>query len=239
MYNAFVRLSKIFQRNRYTLTIFNDMMDRSILSERLNNAYKHLMDNGLVHNKQQFADIVGVQRAVISSAINNIGRNMTMGLLTKVANAFPDVLSREYLLDGVGEVGKVNGIPHIPFDVAAGSLAVSLGSATIADCELRPANPLFTSYDFTIEVSGDSMSPYIQHGDILACKRVGLNTVIIRPSHCYVIDTPEGAVVKHLKVEGDFLVCSSINTSFAPFRIPIVDDMRFAIVVGITRPIKC
>lgn len=197
------------------------------------------MDNGLVHNKQQFADIVGVQRAVISSAINNIGRNMTMGLLTKVANAFPDVLSREYLLDGVGEVGKVNGIPHIPFDVAAGSLAVSLGSATIADCELRPANPLFTSYDFTIEVSGDSMSPYIQHGDILACKRVGLNTVIIRPSHCYVIDTPEGAVVKHLKVEGDFLVCSSINTSFAPFKIPIVDDMRFAIVVGITRPIKC
>lgn len=213
------------------------MIDRSIFQERLVKAYNYLLDNGFVHTKQQFAKAIGKSSGDVSSALNNYGRVLTKGFLTKVANAFPDVLSREYLLDGIGEVGKVNGIPHIPFDVAAGATNVALGSACLTDCELRPANPLFSSYDFTIEVSGDSMSPYIQHGDILACKRVGLNTVIIRPSHCFVIDTPEGAVVKHLKVDGDFLVCSSINPSFAPFRLPIHDDMRFAMVVGITRPI--
>lgn len=213
------------------------MIDRSIFQERLVNAYNYLLNNGLVHSKAQVAEIMGLDKGYVNSAFSNSGRTLTKGFLTKVANAFPDVLNRDYLLNGVGEVGKVNGIPHIPFDVAAGATNVALGSASLADCELRPVNPLFSSYDFTIEVSGDSMSPYIQHGDILACKRVGLNTVIIRSSHCFVIDTPEGAVVKHLKVDGDFLVCSSINPSFAPFRLPIHDDMRFAMVVGITRPI--
>lgn len=213
------------------------MIDRSIFQERLVNAYNYLLNNGLVHSKAQVAEIMGLDKGYVNSAFSNSGRTLTKGFLTKVADAFPDVLSREYLLNGVGEVGKVNGIPHIPFEVAAGGVASALGSATISDCELRPTNPLFSSYDFTIEVSGESMSPYIQHGDILACKFVTWNAILSHPTRCFVIDTPDGAVVKHLKVDGDFLVCSSINPSFVSFRVPIVDGMRFAMVVGITRPI--
>ena len=213
------------------------MIDRSIFQERLVNAYNYLLDKGLVHTKQQFANAIGKSSGDVSSALNNYGRVLTMGFLKRVANTFPDHLNPDYLLNGVGEVGKVSGIPHIPFEVAAGGVATALGSATISDCELRPTNPLFSSYDFTIEVSGESMSPYIQHGDILACKFVTWNAILSHPTRCFVIDTPDGAVVKHLKVDGDFLVCSSINPSFAPFRLPIHDDMRFAMVVGITRPI--
>ena len=213
------------------------MIDRSIFQERLVNAYNYLLDKGLVHTKQQFANAIGKSSGDVSSALNNYGRVLTMGFLKRVANTFPDHLNPDYLLNGVGEVGKVSGIPHIPFEVAAGGVATALGSATISDCELRTTNPLFSSYDFTIEVSGESMSPYIQHGDILACKFVTWNAILSHPTRCFVIDTPDGAVVKHLKVDGDFLVCSSINPSFAPFRLPIHDDMRFAMVVGITRPI--
>lgn len=213
------------------------MVDRTELQGRLIKAYNFLLDSGLIHNQQQLADAIGKSKGDISSALNNRGRVMTLGFLKKVADAYPDVLNPEYLLDGIGEVGKVSGIPHIPFEVAAGGVASALGSATISDCELRPTNPLFSSYDFTIEVSGESMAPYIQHGDILACKFVTWNAILSHPTRCFVIDTPDGAVVKHLKVDGDFLVCSSINPSFVPFRVPIVDGMRFAMVVGITRPI--
>lgn len=213
------------------------MVDRSVFQERLVNAYNFLLDNGLVHSKAQMATAMGIDRRYLASAFSNTGRTLTMGLLKKVADAYPDVLNREYLLDGVGSVEKVIGKPHIPFEVSAGGVASALGSATISDCELRPTNPLFSSYDFTIEVSGESMAPYIQHGDILACKFVTWNAILSHPTRCFVIDTPDGAVVKHLKVDGDFLVCSSINPSFVPFRVPIVDGMRFAMVVGITRPI--
>lgn len=213
------------------------MIDRSIFQERLVNAYNYLLNNGLVHSKAQVAEIMGLDKGYVNSAFSNSGRTLTKGFLKKVADAFPDVLNREYLLDGVGSVEKVIGKPHIPFEVSAGGVASALGSATVSDCELRPTNPLFSSYDFTIEVSGESMSPYIQHGDILACKFVTWNAILSHPTRCFVIDTPDGAVVKHLKVDGDFLVCSSINPSFVPFRVPIVDGMRFAMVVGITRPI--
>lgn len=213
------------------------MIDRSIFHERFVNAYNYLLDNGIIHNQLQLAKALGKVGGDISRSLRGEGRVLTQGLMERLAKAYPDHLNPDYLLDGVGEIGKVNGIPHIPFEVAAGGVATALGSATISDCELRPTNPLFSSYDFTIEVSGESMSPYIQHGDILACKFVTWNAILTHPTRCFVIDTPDGAVVKHLKVDGDFLVCSSINPSFASFRVPIVDGMRFAMVVGITRAI--
>lgn len=211
------------------------MIDRSVFQERLVNAFNLLLDRGILHNQAQLASVLGKSRGDISQSLKGQGKALTKGLLTKLADAFPDVLNKDYLLEGVGEVAKPIGKPHIPFEVAAGGVAVALGSATLSDCEIRPTLPTFGDYDFTIEVSGKSMQPYILHGDTLICKNVGLNTVIIRPKHCYVIDTPEGAVVKHISVEGDFIVCKSFNPEFKPFKMPIHDDMRFAMVVGIIR----
>jgi SOS-response transcriptional repressor LexA len=211
------------------------MIDRSIFQERLVNAYNYLLDKGLVHTKQQFANAIGKSSGDVSSALNNYGRVLTMGFLKKVADAFPDVLNREYLLDGVGSVEKVIGKPHIPFEVSAGGVASALGSATLADCEILPTFASMPHYDFTIEVRGDSMSPSILSGDTLYCRWCGLNTVITHPTKFYVVDSPDGAVVKNLSVKETFLVCSSINPKYVDFTLPIHDDMRFAMVVGFVR----
>ena len=211
------------------------MVDKDTLHSRITIAFQYLMNNGVIHSVQQFADALGKGYPQVHRALNNKGKDLTMGFLKSVAKAFPDTLNEDFLLNGIGDVAKPVGKPHIPFEVAAGGVAVALGSATLSDCEIRPTLPTFGDYDFTIEVSGKSMQPYILHGDTLICKNVGLNTVIIRPKHCYVIDTPEGAVVKHISVEGDFIVCKSFNPEFKPFKMPIHDDMRFAMVVGIIR----
>ena len=211
------------------------MVDKDTLHSRITIAFQYLMNNGVIHSVQQFADALGKGYPQVHRALNNKGKDLTMGFLKCVAKSFPDTLNEEFLLNGIGNVAKPVGKPHIPFEVAAGGVAVALGSATLSDCEIRPTLPTFGDYDFTIEVSGKSMQPYILHGDTLICKNVGLNTVIIRPKHCYVIDTPEGAVVKHISIEGDFIVCKSINSDFQPFKLPIHDDMRFAMVVGIIR----
>lgn len=211
------------------------MEDRAELQERLIKAYNLLLDSGLIHNQQQMADALGVQKSIISQALNNKGRVLTLGFLKKVANAFPDVLNREYLLDGVGSVEKVIGKPHIPFEVSAGGVASALGSATLSDCEILPTFASMPHYDFTIEVRGDSMSPSILSGDTLYCRWCGLNTVITHPTKFYVVDSPEGAVVKNLSVKETFLVCSSINPKYVDFTLPIHDDMRFAMVVGFVR----
>lgn len=211
------------------------MVDRSILQERLLKAYNLLLDRGLVHNKQQFADEIGVQRPALYNALNNNGRVLTKGFLTKVADAFPDVLNKDYLLEGIGEVEKQNGKPHIPFEASAGGVATALGSVTLEECEKLPTISAFAHYDFTIDARGDSMEPSIQNGDTLYCRWCGLNTVISRPNRFYIVDTPEGAVVKQIKVMETCIICESLNDKYKPFKIEIADDMRFAIVVGHSR----
>ena len=211
------------------------MVDRSILQERLLKAYNLLLDRGLVHNKQQFADEIGVQRPALYNALNNNGRVLTKGFLTKVADAFPDVLNKDYLLEGIGEVEKQNGKPHIPFEASAGGVATALGSVTLDECEKLPTISAFSHYDFTIDARGDSMEPSIQNGDTLYCRWCGLNTVISRPNRFYIVDTPDGAVVKQIKVMETCIICESLNEKYKPFKIEISDDMRFAIVVGHSR----
>lgn len=211
------------------------MIDRSIFHERLLKAYNYLLDSGLVHNQQQFADCIGVQKQVANSALKNYGRVLTKGFLTKVADAFPDVLNKDYLLEGIGEVEKQNGKPHIPFEASAGGVATALGSVTLEECEKLPTISAFAHYDFTIDARGDSMEPSIQNGDTLYCRWCGLNTVISRPNRFYIVDTPDGAVVKQIKVMETYIICESLNDKYKPFKIEIADDMRFAIVVGHSR----
>ena len=119
--------------------------------------------------------------------------------------------------------------------LAAVGVATALGSITLEECEKLPTISAFAHYDFTIDARGDSMEPSIQNGDTLYCRWCGLNTVISRPNRFYIVDTPEGAVVKQIKVMETCIICESLNAKYEPFKIEIVDDMRFAIVVGHSR----
>lgn len=211
------------------------MIDRSIYHKRFVDAFNLLLDRGILHNQAQLAHILGKSRGDISQSLKGQGKVLTMGFMQRLADAFPDVLNKDYLLNGEGDVEKQNGKPHIPFEAAAGGTAIAIGSVTLDQCEKFPVITKFPYYDFTIEARGDSMEPHILNGDILACRWCGLNTVITRPQRFYVLDTPEGAVVKYLKVCETFIICESANTKYNPFKIDVTDDMRFAIVVGVTR----
>ena len=228
-------IQNYIRANVRKLKLFNIMIDRSVFEERLVNAFNLLLDRGILHNQAQLASVLGKSRGDISQSLKGQGKALTKGLLTKVADAFPDVLNRDYLLEGIGEVEKQNGKPHIPFEASAGGVATALGSVTLEECEKLPTISAFAHYDFTIDARGDSMEPSIQNGDTLYCRWCGLNTVISRPNRFYIVDTPDGAVVKQIKVMETCIICESLNNKYKPFKIEIADDMRFAIVVGHSR----
>lgn len=209
------------------------MVDRSEFQIRLSKAYNLLLDSGLLHSKQQFADMVGVQRSAISNALSNNGRVLTLGLLKKVADAFPDVISREYMEHGVGEVAKKQGVPHIPYEVSAGGVGISLGAVSLNDCEMFAPITNLGRYDFTIDVHGDSMEPELRSGDILACRWADVNS--IDSTKYYVLDTDGGAVVKSLEDKGATIVCTSLNKKYEQFSVTKHDALRIALVVGVMR----
>ena len=209
------------------------MIDRSEYHERFVNAYNLLLNKGILHNQAQLADAIGKARGDVSRCLKGEGRVLTINLMRRIADAFPEVINREYMEHGIGDVAKRHGIPHVPIEAAAGGLNVALGSASLEQCELNEPIGLFSHYDFTIEVIGDSMTPELRSGDILACKWADASN--INPTKYYVLDTNEGAVVKSLQDKGEEIVCTSLNEAYGEFIVAKRDVLHLAVVVGVMR----
>lgn len=203
------------------------------LLDRLYNAYNYLLDCGIVHKRQDLADAIDLQKANMSRAFKGDSHYCTIGIMKRIADAFPDVISREYMEHGVGEVAKKQGVPHIPYEVSAGGVGISLGAVSLNDCEMFAPIVNLGRYDFTIDVHGDSMEPELRSGDILACRWADVNS--IDSTKYYVLDTDGGAVVKSLEDKGATIVCTSLNKKYEQFAVTKHDALRIALVVGVMR----
>lgn len=210
------------------------MIDREILLTRLINAYELLLKRGIVHSKSDLARRIGKDPKNITAAFSNTGRAMTLGLLERVADAFPDVLNRDYLLTGTGEVAAPdpNRRPHYRAQAAAGFMD---GLADGEAGDLRPLIPDVPDYDFTIEARGDSMLPEIQSGDILLCRRATDRANPPLDRIC-VIDSTDGAAVKLITgADEDSLFLHSLNPDYPDYSLDLSALLGVAPVVALLR----
>jgi len=92
----------------------------------------------------------------------------------------------------------------------------------------------YCKVDFMIEVSGLSMYPHFNSGDVIACS-ILRNTQFIQWNKCHVIATREqGILVKRLMPGDDMqhLRAVSDNKEYPPFDIPVDEITGIALVVG-------
>lgn len=237
-------------------------MDKISAHKRLLQAIDYLKDSGMARKHEDIAELCGLPRPNISAAINGNPRYVTEGNLRKFAAAYSDYINEDWLLTGEGRMEKkltfevpsnmmdgylslVNKIindkgslrPHIPADkavVAAGFVGSAIGSVQEGECEVRPVMAPLPWYDFTIEVSGDSMEPTLRSGDTIACEWLHDSTEYVH-NRIYVLDTAEGAVVKRVERKGNTLHCHSDNLEYPDFDVPVDIVLRSARVVGLVR----
>jgi len=179
---------------------------------------------------------------------------------------FPDV-NPEWLLTGSGSTLKVQyltdtefakfdkdmksgaykpvsitakeGIPLIPIEALAGFQGSDNDGITILQCE-HYIVPEFEQkgVEFLTRVSGSSMQPKYNNGDILACKKIRELT-FIQWGKIYVLDTVQGALVKRLYEDpksSDRVICKSDNFErYKDFSIPISEIRSISIVLGVIR----
>lgn len=101
--------------------------------------------------------------------------------------------------------------------------------------EMKPVVWLFPKYDFTVSVSGDSMYPDYQDGDVVACKDVSKESWQ-QWGRVFLITTRQGVLLKKLYDEGDHFRCESINHEEYPdYIIPKSEVFTIARVVGCMR----
>ena len=212
----------------------NVMIDRPLLSKRLQAALQYLRSKGVVHTVTELANSIGKSQGDVSNALACRGRVMTLGLLERVADAFPDILNRDYLLTGEGEVGlpDKNLRPHYPATVAAGVLSGDVAQVMDYDVEMEPAIKRFGHYDYMIDVDGESMEPTYYTGDAVACRKLE-NKDELTSGKAYVFVTRDGAVLKrYVSSTSSSVRVSSDNSKYKPYSIDQDSILCIAEVVG-------
>lgn len=210
------------------------MIDRTILLQRLERAYELLLKRGVIHSKSDLARAINKEPKNLMAAFSNTGRAMTLGLLTRVADTFPDVLNRDYLLKGEGDVAAPDKSlkPHYPATVAAGVLSGDV--AQVMDYEVDMELPIrrFGKYDYMIDVEGSSMEPTYYSGDTVACREL-IDSRELKPGKIYVFVTRDGAVLKrYVSQTLSSIRVASDNLKFNPYGIDKDSILSIAEVVG-------
>ncbi|MEB3799826.1 helix-turn-helix transcriptional regulator [Flavobacterium columnare] len=197
-------------------------------------------------NKSSFSQILNGKVPLPADFIDKLckqdSRLVRIWIVNEVGNVLRNKSQSEQVYNS--EVNTVNivsepiskGIPLIPIDAMAG---FGTGSMQIMNYDTeRYIVPEFTELktDFMIRVKGSSMYPKYNSGDIVACKKLPLDT-FFQWNKVYVLDTIQGPMIKriHPSKNDGFVTCISDNEKYIPFEISLEDVYSIAIVVGVIR----
>jgi phage repressor protein C with HTH and peptisase S24 domain len=204
-----------------------------------------------------FFEKTGIKRGFLDS--DKLNQAVSDDHIAKIIAIYPEV-SIEWLLTGKGEMLKSksptynnvsdeqdkafiahktqdnsdNSIPLIPISAMAGMFSGEI-QVFEYECE-RFVIPTFKGADFLIAVKGSSMYPKYNSGDLVACKKMPIDT-FFQWNKVYVLDTEQGALIKRVK-EGKkpkTLSIHSDNPSYPPFELDRNKIYNIALVVGVIR----
>ena len=206
------------------------------VKERLKEFIKH---TGLSINKFEQLCELG------KSYVGNMRVSMQPDKVQKIVQKFPE-LNSGWLLTGEGEMLRTaiddtssvpdgrqmdNAIPLIPMDAFAGYPPQQYSDLPVEDY-YHVAE--FSRADFLIRVKGDSMTPKLNGGDIVACKKWS-ERLLFHLHRIYVIYTnSQGVMIKRVEQsERDGCIrLVSDNPSYQSFDIPESDIADIALVMG-------
>lgn len=188
-------------------------------------------------NEKRFAESLGVSPAVINNYTNGKQQSKPgFDMLYKICKTYPQV-QIEWLISGQGEMLKpaaatspqadLRDIPLLDVKAAANGKGGYLPESNcIASDEViqLPARLLRHGRYIAVTVRGDSMTPTLQHGDIIICKEISPERLHELPQQevCLVESEDNGLQVKRIEnrlPQEGCIICRSDNPEHAPFRL--------------------
>ena len=191
-----------------------------------------------------FSQKIGVSEGAIRKVMTQ-NTTLRSDTLDKISQNFADI-NIDWLVTGRGEMLRSDlpaahpasmpgeGIPLIPINAMAG---VFTGEQVVLELECdRYVVPAFKDAEFLITVKGSSMVPKYNSGDIVACKRMPIDT-FFQWNKVYVLDTEQGPLIKRVKKGStdNTITIFSDNPNYEPFELPRTKIYHIALVVGVIR----
>jgi phage repressor protein C with HTH and peptisase S24 domain len=188
-------------------------MDKQEKLRRFEEYFAILQARGTIKTQGDLASLIGVSYKSISAAKNGNETYLTKSLLSKM-----EAQVNHNTAFTSSEETERDMIPVLPTDARAGTLAEFSDSVEAYNCE-RMVSPI-KGADFAMQVTGDSMSPEYPSGSIIICKKIN-EKAFIEWGKVFVLDTPNGAVIKSVRKTDDDneVECVSLNPAYQPFRI--------------------
>ena len=171
-----------------------------------------LSDRGLSVNRA--SHILGLPQRTLNRQLNEDG-NVSMEFVCALQRCFPE-LSLDWVIGGEGTMykGPVAGEKALPY---YDSLPLSAGLRDVVDEGLEMPTGYMSIPDaraeFLFPVTGTSMQPEINPGDIVGVKRLDACEAL-NDKKTYMLVTRDERMIKHCSVHGDdseLLLCSSPN----------------------------
>jgi repressor LexA len=219
------------------------MRKNTEISARINQIIDYL---GITAN--EFAKNLGYDRGQTVYDILNSKSAPSFDFFNKFGNTeYSDLIDLRWLLTGKGEMLKTHkkelavslsgeGIPLVSIEAYGGLLSMDTAIAD-SDIMARYLVPDFEGADFMLRVTGNSMAPTYNSGDVVACCTI-LDSCFIQWGRPHIIATREqGIMIKRIrpgKNETHYTAISD-NPHYDPFQIPANEITGLALVKGVIR----
>ena len=182
-------------------------------SAYVNRIFGLACSKGLCKTRVEFARLLDINPTTLSGAMNSRPEYLTDKIIGRVV-----MFAASNNLEGDAPDEGPSTVLVIPYGARGGTIGDFVDGVHDYDCE-KITSPI-KGADYAMEVTGDSMSPEYPSGSRVLIKKV--NPIFIEWNEVYVLDTPNGAVIKRIrKTEDDGLVeCVSINPAYQSYTIP-------------------
>lgn len=189
------------------------MMSLDEKSAYVNRIFGLACSKGLCKTRVEFARLLDINPTTLSGAMNSRPEYLTDKIIGRVV-----MFAASNNLEGDAPEEGPSTVLVIPYGARGGTIGDFVDGVHDYDCE-KITSPI-KGADYAMEVTGDSMSPEYPSGSRVLIKKV--NPIFIEWNEVYVLDTPNGAVIKRIrKTEDDGLVeCVSINPAYQSYTIP-------------------
>lgn len=196
--------------------------------------------------QEEIANLIGVTRATVGRWINKTGLDRSKWLaieeainkkkgITQVDSYQKQITKME--LNALDEKkGSYKTIPFIDQKVFA-TISPAMSDVITMKPETFIKIPIFSQGEYALEVSGNSMHPYIRHGDWIVVKEV-LNKNFIIYGECYLVLTKSDnfktvAFLNEVDYDEKVLYLSKYNTEqFKGQTIPKEEIYKLYKVIG-------
>lgn len=217
----------------------------------LNDAYDKAVKAGIVGSRKEFAELAGISRSGLSSAMNGDPKYLTDSLLAKAMAAVRgDNISvsnspHSNVATGNGHIvigshiGQGGGVmvPIIPTSLYKESDIRVSDYLTTHQVPQSPAVAQFPSISCYYTVDSEAMAPLFQKGDTLALKETRSGATIVN-GEVYAINSAElGIILRMTYDKGDYVELRTPEDGgrYEPFRIRKDDIYTIYRVVGLIR----